>query len=361
MRTVKYIFIALGLIILTALFIYASREFFPSKPEKRIPSELEKVERENIETSIPTTIEVQVGTSTQQNVITPIQFFDFPLSFIKIDYPYLYAYDPNSKTIREYDLEAKTYKELYRNPDINYVSYSKDFNGLVIREKKDFYYLDLLRDKKIKLPYNTEKTLWKDFDLYIYQEGSPPFISKIKGNNMEKLFDVYIFNLDMDYVNNGLIVYEKDKKSPIILIKENGEKEFIFEPKNNISLITNKNDLIFFSTLDKRWESYLINSKGEKLIEFNFGTLKEKCDFRDILVCGVPLDQNIENYSDWYNLKINLTDRLIFFDPVSKKIKSLYLTNKFDVISPQITKEGLFFINRYDSRVYFIPQKYFPL
>ncbi|MGC8981469.1 MAG: hypothetical protein ACP5JU_00770 [Minisyncoccia bacterium] len=360
MKAVKYIFLALGLIVILSLIIYVGREFLPSKPEKRIVPELEKVEREKIE--LPTsTVETttEIGTTTQ-NVLTPTQFFDLPISFVKIDYPYLYAYDLNSKTIREYDLESKTYKELYKNPDINFVSYSKDFNKIVIKEKNNFYYLDLLKDKKISLPYNTERVLWKDFDLYLYLMGSPPYIAKLEDNEIKKLFNIYIFNLDMDSLNNGLVVYERDRKSPIILIKENGDREFLFDETDNISLITNKNDLIFFSSLKNRWKSYLINNKGEKLAEFNFGTLKEKCDFKDILVCGVPLNQNIENYYDWYNLKLNFVDKLIFYNPTKNEIKSINLTNKFDVINPQLTSAGLFFINRYDSRLYFIPQKNLP-
>jgi hypothetical protein len=358
MKTVKYIFISLGLIIFILLIIYIVREFVPPKPEKRVPSEIEKIEKENVQIQEKT--ETQTTTTTKENLITPTQFFDFPISYIKIDYPYLYAYEPKSKTIREYDLESKTYKELYKNPDITYVSYSKDFNGIVIKEKNLFYYLDLLRDKKIKLPYDTEKTLWKDSVLYIYQMGYPPYISKVDGSEIKKMFNIYIFNPEIDYIEDGLIFYEKNKKSPIILYYENGDREFLFGPSNNISLITNKKNLIFFSTLDGKWKAYLINRNGEKLAEFNFGTLKEKCDFKDILVCGVPLDQNIKNYSDWYNLKTSFIDRLIFFNPISKEIKSLYLTNKFDIINPQLTNIGLFFINRYDSKLYFIPQKNLP-
>lgn len=363
MKTIKFIFYSLGIIILVSFCVYLYKEFFPSLPEKRPVEELQTIERPSYahEESLQSTSTKEI--SSKENIVSPIKYFDFPLAFIKVDYPYLYAYDLTSKTIREYNLDSKTYKELYKAPNINFISYSKDFNSFLIKEKGGYYYLDLLKDKKIKLPLEITEVLWKDFDPYFIVNGinSYSYIATIKNNEINKIFDLFLLNADFDYIDDGFIVYDKNRFSPIIKIKNNGEKEFIYEKVNNISLITNKKDLVFVSVLDKTWSSFIIDKNGKELVKFNFGTLKEKCWFGNILICAVPLDQKIESYSEWYNLKINFTDRLIFYNPYSGQITNLNIAGNFDILNPQLTEKGLFFINRYDSLLYLIPQKDLPL
>lgn len=165
-------------------------------------------------------------------------------------------------------------------------------------------------------------------------------------------------NPEFEVLQDGILVYENLKfsySSPLIFINRKKEKKFLLNNSLNLSVISNKKDLIYVSVLDKEWKSYLLDIKGNKLKEFNFGTLKEKCTFEKVLICGVPLNQNIVDLTRWYYYKDKFNDRIVIFEPIKNELKYFDLDGEYDILQPTITSIGIIFLNRFDNKLYVVP------
>ncbi len=363
-RVFKILFLVIGLIILVGFGILLYKELFPKKPkieelkrEERVTSPIEFLAEE-----IPpkdTNEMPETSTTSKANLKSVSLLIDAILLYPKIDYPYIYGYDPKNKVIKTYNIEDKTYKEIFKRDNIKNLSFSKS-NLLVLFKDDNFWLLDTIRDKLIKLPINVKSGFWVNDELYL-------FITSVDGNYLakysekpKKIVDIYIFNPDFDYLSNDFIFYENLKTtqaSPLYLIKNMKEKIQILEPKMLLSALTNKNNLIFVSYVENSWKSFIIDKNGNKIIEFNFGTLKEKCTFKELLICGVPKDQDFSKIDEWYYYKKTFSDKLIIFDPQKLKLDYYDLDGDFDIINPVLTSIGVIFFNRNDARLYVIPIK----
>lgn len=350
--TVKKIFFVLVLILFISFIFYFYKELKPKQPEEIKITE-EKTIEENIEEPSSS-----VGEIEQKEVKKPNILYEKILLYPEIDYPYIYAYDPESKTIKEINIEDKTYKEFYKKEGIKNISFSNSKTKIIFKKDEDYYLLDTVKDRIEKLPRSTKKAFWYGDDLYVYVLTNEfSYLATFK-KSLEPFVDIYILNPEFDVIENGILVYENLKytySSPLILINKRGEKTILLENGINLSALSNKKDLIFVSLLEKEWKSYLINSKGIKLKEFNFGTLKEKCTFKTKLVCGVPLNQSITDLTRWYYYKENFNDRLVIFDPIKNELKYFDLDGKFDILQPVITPLGVIFLNRFDNKLYVAP------
>ncbi len=346
MRRVKLVFTLLAIVIFGALIFYFYNELKPKPPIKEEVITEEKGEEVEKEEQEPL-----VG----ENIKRPVLLFEKILLYPIIDYPFVYAYDPENKTIKEINLVDKTFKEFYKGGDIKNLSFSEDKNGILFKKDRNYYYLDILNDKLERLPLNIKTAFWYKNNLYGYiLTESSSYLADLK-KNLEKFVDLYILNPKFDVLNDGIIVYEDLRyvySSPLILIKKDGTKKILLESAKNLSALTDKNELIFISLMEKGWKSYLIDKNSMKLKEFNFGTLKEKCTFKDILICGVPKNQTLSDPSNWYYYKENFSDRLVIFDPKNNNLKYYDLDKDYDILNPTLTPLGIIYLNRLDNRLY---------
>jgi hypothetical protein len=367
-RILKILFLVIGLIILIGFGILLYKELFPKRPQVE---ELKREERPSAPTEFPSeetstkeateTIEVPTTSKvdTKANIKSPSLLIDTILLYPKIDYPYIYGYDPTNKVIKAYNIEDKTYKEIFKKDNIKDLSFSKS-NLLVLFKDNNFWLLDTIKDKLIKLPINTKTAFWMNDDLYLFiSSGEVNYLAKYVGD-LKKVVDLYIFNPVFDYLDQNIIFYENPRKvynSPLFLIKDTKEKVQLLEPKMLLNALTNKKDLIFVSYIENTWKSFIIDKNGNKIIEFNFGTLKEKCSFKEILICGVPKDQGFSKIDDWYYYKKTFSDKLIIFDPKNLKLDYYDLDGDFDIINPDLTPIGVIFFNRNDAKLYVVQIK----
>ncbi|MCS7183859.1 MAG: hypothetical protein NZ866_00745 [Patescibacteria group bacterium] len=368
MKIIKKIFIILGAIVLISLIFLFSREYFVKKPEKTIPLEREETEiiqeEKNEQLSLQEQEEKTTLSETSTEVISkkPILLFDFPLLFPFINYPNVYAYDPQSKTIRAYNLEEKTYEELYQEENVSYALFSENENLFFVKLKNRFYLIDKLKDKKYSLPYFTQRVFFNKNIPYV-------FISSLSGNNYlakfeekeEKIIDVYILNPDIDFLEDGFLIAENLKftfSSPLYF-KNSKEIKVLVPPKSFLTFLSNKKDLIYVSYLDNTWKSFLIDKNGNYEKEFNFGTLKEKCTFNELLICGISRNQDYSQIENWYYLKNSFFDDLIIYNPLNNNFQVIKLDGDFDILQPQLTPLGIIFFNRLDAKLYLLTKDKF--
>lgn len=352
-KAVRKVFIILILIILFSFVFFIYRELKPKAPEEIRLDEVIEEDREKVD-EITSSNELIQQTNTKK----PTLLFEKILLYPEIDYPFIYAYDPESRTIKEINLEDKTYKEFYKKENIKNISFSNDKTKVVFKLGDVYYLLDILKDKIEKLPRNVKKIFWNEGILYAYILTNDSSYLAILRKTLEPFIDLYILNPEFDVIEEGILVFENLKytySSPLILITNKKEKKILLENGYNLSVISNKRNLIFISLLEKEWKSYLLDSDGNKLKEFNFGTLKEKCTFEKLLVCGVPLDQSISDLPKWYYYKIDFTDRLVIFDPSKNELRYFDLDGKYDILKPSITPLGVIFLNRFDNKLYVVP------
>ncbi|GIW65800.1 MAG: hypothetical protein KatS3mg094_319 [Candidatus Parcubacteria bacterium] len=369
MNLIRKIFIGLGLIVFIAFVILIYKEYFIKKPEKTIfLEEPESTIKE--EESIKESRDLPSLTSTLENIISttsltettkkPILLFDFPLISPNINYPEVYAYDPQSKTVRTYNIEDKSYKELYKDENIIYALFPSNNNDrFFIKSKNVFYLIDRLKDKKYSLNYLTQKVFFYQNTPYLFISGltTNGYLAKFQDNET-RFMDIFILNPDIDFLTNGILIAENLKyspASPLYLKKMNKSIELIFPPKRYLSFITNKNDLVFASFIENSWKSLLIDGRNNVISkEFTFGTIKEKCTFEELLICGVPKDQGFNKIENWYYLKSSFNDNLIIYDPQKDFFQVVKIDGDFDIIQPKLTPLGIIFYNRNDAKLYFI-------
>lgn len=351
MKKLKLILGLLILFVLAASIFYIYNELKPKPPIKEgiiTPKEKTKEKEGSLE-------EPKEKLGGEESIKKPVLLLEKIFLYPIIEYPYIYAYDPEAKTIKEINLVDKTFKEIYKGENIKNLLFSEDKNGLLFKKDGSYYFLDILKDKLERLPVSVKTVFWYHNDPYgfILTENTS-YLVNLK-NTKEKFVDLYILNPKFDILDNGIVVYEDMRysiTSPLILITNEKTKVVIWEKAADLSVITNKKDLIFVSLREGGWKSYLIDQRGTKLKEFNFGTLKEKCTFDKVLICGVPKNQNLTNFSEWYYYKENFNDRLVIFDPKDSVLKYYDFDKDYDILNPTLTPLGVVFLNRLDNKLY---------
>jgi len=376
-RKIKIIFFILALIVfISLLFFLINVILLPRQERSRVEILEEKPlldfkEEGKIEAPITTaTTPLEEGTLTEpikdlEEIKKPTLLFDFPLLFSKIRYPLIYAYEPESKTIRAYNLQEKTFKEIYNVENLRLLEISENEFFFIGKSNDRVFLLDILQDKKYDMPNYVKKGFFvKDRPYFIVSPNqSPPYIATFD-NSLIKILDIYILDPEIDFLSNGFLILSslRSALASNLYLKNENDINLILKDKRNLSLITNKNNLYFVSFEENgEWKSLLIDKDGSIKVEFNFGTLKEKCTFEENLVCGVPKNQNPGLVSGWYLLKNSFDDNIIIYNPKENKMETIKIDNGFDILNPSITPLGIIFTNRNNSKLYFIPTKNFSL
>lgn len=385
---IKKLFIVLGLIVIIGFSFLLFNEFSHKKPIPSIielPSKYQSDKNNNIQEPLaseqaPTTSQ-QINLSDSETAgeqqsqkdknptITPQLFLDDPIGFINIDYPNLYGYDYKNKSFRVFNIQNKTYKELYSNPNIDFISISPSKNLIAFRENNkkvsSLFLADLLKDKIYPLGVFIKNIYWNNANELIYyfsNDSTVNYIGKIKksktsATNFEntKITDVGALNPQFIYENNKLLIIS-ESDSPLFLIDTLTNKTSVLLPKKqHISFLLFGN-LIFASYINQEWKSLVLNYSGQILKEFNWGTFKEKCSVSNVLICGVDKNQTLSGLpNDWYELQKSFYDKLIMIDLKTMEEKEINIAGQFDILSPQLTPLGIIFTNRLDSKLYFIP------
>lgn len=371
---VKKLFFALGVIMVISLIVLGWRELQPKKP---IPDLIELPERGGQVTDAPldapltetTPVDTNQPTTTNQSATTGSNIvkllFDQPLGFISVAYPYLYAYDYTDKNLKAFDLENKTFRELYGGDEIGFVSFSPFKNLIAFKRRvagvERFYLLDLIRDKVLPLNFFVKKINWGDGDdlFYYYSNNSGVnYIGRITNGQDSKLLDLGLLNPSFEF-RQGKLLSASERQSPLFMINpSSGERQTLVTSKPFISFKSSLKYLFvsYPAEGNAAWKSFLLSPNGSALYSFNWGTLAQKCSLKEMLICGVPTDQNLIGLpEDWLEFRKSFSDRLIVFDPTKSDLREVSLGEGFDVVSPEITPLGVIFQNRLDSKVYLVP------
>ncbi|MCL5258094.1 MAG: hypothetical protein M1505_02625 [Patescibacteria group bacterium] len=383
MRKIKNVFIVFGAIILIT-FTFLMVEEIIKKPPIQTSYQINgtgqkvyKISNNELGPNFKSTPINTINATTAPAVGAIGPVFQEPLGFAKIDYPKIYAYDYQSKTVTAFDLEHKTFQQLYDDPNISFLSLSPDKQSLLIKSSRgviDHYFvLDITADNLTKLNLLTRAAGWiGNLPLYyVSNEGNINYIAELNRQGVEKkLFNFSLLEPEF-FSPDGqeVIFYDKPqtgRASPLFLYDPSQSliKE-IFQAEPGLTAIGQKNsNLIFISYFSQSsWISNLIDFGGKIQKAFNFGTFADsKCSFEQYLVCGVPTNQNLTGLPEnWLQLKKSFTDKIFIYNPNDNKEKTIDLNGNYDVLKPQLTQAGLFFTNRLDRKLYFMPMKNFSL
>ncbi|MER3570364.1 MAG: hypothetical protein C4348_02065 [Patescibacteria group bacterium] len=379
MRSKK--FFLLGAIIILIILLITGFGYYSSlkKPEEKKPTIVEAPEQEtkpqpiNTETPVFPTLPTEKPTETEEIPETFIptstseskikKLFDKELAYGDLYYPYIYIYDPQEGILKYLNLEDKTYKEIYKSSNISNISVSPTRKRIVFVENNRLNLLDLSKDSFINFKEKISSFIWKNDELYFFafDNLNGGFVGKFFDLNKEPLIleKLNFIRAKLEIFGNLLLVYADSLNSinsPVFALNLSKPAGFslYLEPKNYYSLISsNDGKYLFVSYQEDSWKSKIIDQNKKELIAFDWGTLKEKCSFVDVLVCGVPLNQKTD-INDWYKLKRSYQDKIIIFNPKTKELKEVNLDGFFDVIKPKLTPIGIVFWNRNDANFYIV-------
>jgi hypothetical protein len=296
--------------------------------------------------------------STDQKQISQLKYkplFNKSLMYLEADYPIIYVYDPEEKVIKYIDIESETYRELVKVEDFKKAVISPDKQKIIIETDEDLYLLNIKNDTLISLPVFTKKYVFTFNKLVIYSTDGKKFsyLAYLEDNgNTSDIRDIGILNPELVFLPpNYLLIYNDSVESPVFLLNLNNFSDFtLFLDEEDIySILPNKKgDLLFISSSK---ESKIIDLKKNILMTFPWSTTKEKCSFKEVLICGVS--ENF-NYLGWHLYDLNFDDKIVIYYPDKNTSKEIKLESKFDIINPQLTSEGIIFGNRLDGKIYLL-------
>ncbi len=376
----KYInfLIIIGFSFIIGLGVLFLNQLFTKKPTTKPVEELPVASpSSNITTSTQsspkqqpiTTILPQPQTTTEETEIIRkiIPVIDKEIIGAKLDYPYLYAYFPQDQTIKKINLEDKTYLELFKDPNIVYVDFSPKFSKAILKFKNDprYFVLDFNQDRLDALPIFTESYAFVDEDTIIFYRSNQSYLSELglwRNFESNSLKSLGILNPNfVSLSDKKILIYENvfsQLIAPVFLYDLNQPKnvKILFEPQKYISLFTSddKNYLVISYWDQKNFglKTKILDKNLKEIAKFNLGLIKDKCSFKQKLVCALP-DDPFFSPIDWYKNKITTKDSIIVFDPATKDLTTIFETN-FDLINPNLTSQGLFFINRLSNKLFLV-------
>jgi hypothetical protein len=379
----RNIFIILGIIVVIGLGFLAFQEFRRKPPIRnsyKIKPSGERVykisETETgpglalLKEATPTTPIISPTTTTEPiNGVSPL--FNKPLGFTEIDYPIVYAYDFETKTISAFNLGDKTYQQIYNQPTSGLlkVSFSQNKQQIALQLRQGvidrYFLLDRVNDTLTELNSDIRDVFWFNNQLgyYLSDRGSQNYLAYLNRDREIKLADIALLEPVIEPAATGDIFITESPRSnrptPLFLLRKI-DLQIIFPSQMGLSAIPQKSGGYIFASYfkDGNWQSVLLTPTGNQVKSFAFGTFKEKCSFTTVLVCGVPLDQNSNELpSAWYEFRRSFIDKLFIFDPQKSQELWIELPGEFDVITPILTKAGIIFTNRFDSKLYLVPMK----
>lgn len=352
----RIIFITIGLTIIVVLAIVGFGYFNKRSNEtiRQSPSPLPTPPVVKVEQEMPV-VPLQ---PKQETLITYPRLIDDELMPIDIDYPLLYVYDPNKSVIKYINLEDKSYKEIYKISNLKTAFFNDDKTLLVIENERGFKIINLKTDNIFNQPLVTKKVILKDKDVFLYinNERTVSYLALFDFRKVNKIRDLGILNPEFVILKNGFLIYES--KSPLFFLdpkRPNAFKIFM-EAKEELSALSNENRNLIFLTYkeNNKWQSKIINLEKENIYEFDWGTTKEKCSFKRVLICAVPEKTKDFNPEDWINFKPSYDEKIIIYNPKNDYLKEIKLEAKLDIVKPELTPIGIIVWNRLDAKFYLI-------
>ncbi|MCL4437482.1 hypothetical protein M1513_00385 [Patescibacteria group bacterium] len=156
------------------------------------------------------------------------------------------------------------------------------------------------------------------------------------------------------YFSGNLMLFNINTKSASLPIYE--------LPGLMINWLPNNLGLEFYSNIDNRGGNfYLINGSGDQLSQFNILTLPSKCAFdsnsSSTLYCAVPRDTSFASQvlPDNYLMRAVYTNDNIYKIDLNSNQIGLYFNDQlenYDMSNMKIFGNTLYFINRYDQKLY---------
>lgn len=312
--------------------------------------------------SSPTEITTTTPTTTQPTKTFQL-LFNQPFLYLDLDYPLLYVYDPQEGVIKYLDLENETYKEIYKIFDLKNAIFSEDKSKIVLQTETGMKLLDLKGDLLEDLPPLVQKFtfLGKDLILYLNDKKTVSYLAYWRNGKAIKIRNLGLLNPEILPFKDNILIYENQSPVFILNLKSPDSLKVFLEPKENYSLLPNKNqNLIFISFKKNGWQSSVIDANKKTKVSFSWGTIKEKCSFDDLLICAVPL--NLENFDPeaWHILEPSYDEKIIIYRPEKNEFKEIPLEEKFDIVKPKLTPLGIVFWNRLDAKFYLIKSENLP-
>lgn len=360
-------------LIIIIVFIFTLIGYFSSR--KKEPSTIEKISstEENIipsplpinpdsnydkkETDNQENTKIVSTTSTKKQLDSNYkQLFDKQLVYLDLEYPIIYVYDSEEQVIKYIDLESEIYREIFKISDFNQAKISYNKQKFIIEDNNnDFYLLNIGNDTLTKLPLYVKKYTFALDKVIVYLSNNKNFsyLGYFEENgDINKIRNIGLLNPELVFLPpNFLLIYNEFIKSPVFLLDLKKPESLILflEENSNYSILPdNKGNFLFISSDEG---SKIINNKKETIMTFPWSTAKEKCSFKEILICAVS---NNFNYLNWHLLDFNTDNKILIFDPNKNSFKEIEIEGKFDIINPQLTPMGIIFGNRLDNKIYLI-------
>ena len=353
------------LVIVFIFLIVVLIGFFKNKKEQKIPSFIESPQQ-----TTPTPIPAPVVIPTQEvSTLTPLNIpqsqetqvkssniypplFNKKLIYIDLDYPLLYVYDPQDEVIKYINLEDETYKEIVKikNDEFKNAWMSEDKTKIVFLANNSLKFIDLKTDNIYKLNIFTKNFIFTP-DLWLYiNDDKYSYISKFEKGKLTKIRDLGILNPEFVNLKDLILIYEKN--SPLFSLTINKPYLLkIFLEGQFFDVLTNKNKDLLFVTLkeNEKFQSKVIDLKGNTKYSFLWQTHKEKCSFDDVLICAVPVNFNPDNLDLFLPV---YDEKIIIFDVKNNEIKEINLKQKFNLIKPKLTPKGIIAFDKLTSQFY---------
>ncbi|KKS19219.1 MAG: hypothetical protein UU76_C0003G0022 [Parcubacteria group bacterium GW2011_GWC1_41_7] len=373
---VKKIFFALGIVILIALIALFIMNRRPAQP---IPDILTLPQKDNRPLSeIPETTGIpslsvtstQLGGLSDENIATSSSdsirpIFDRPMGFLAVDYPDVYAFDFQEKSVKVFNVEEKTYRELLRDKNIRSILFSPS-KGTVLVEKNinsrsRFFLIDLVQDTTASVDAFARSFVWdlKDTLWYHYSNNSSVnYIGTIQNKKSSRVISVGFPDPVFAPLRGNIFIANKTN-SPLFFINVTTQKRRILVSQQSFFSLLANNTYVFASYgSENAKKSSIINAAGTIVKTFPWGTLSQKCTFDRMLVCGVSVDQlSVGSPEDWEMMKRPFFDKIVIYDIERDTAREIELPDRFDVVSPSITPLGIIFWNRIDAQAYLVPMK----
>lgn len=385
--TIRKIFIALGIIVISGFSFLAFQEFRRKPPIRnsyQIKTSGERVYKiadsdmgpglELLSQATPTTATVSPTTTAipTENVSL---IFDKPLGFVEIDYPSVYAYDFDNRAITVFNLVDKTYQQIYNQAtgELVDMSFSPNKQQIALKLRRGmierYFLLDRTTDTLTELNPLIRGVFWFNEHLgyYLSDRGGRNYLAYLKREREFKLTDLALLEPVIEpLVTGDILISETPKPNrPAPLFQLKGRQlQLIFPSQSGLSAISDRSGgYIFVSYFQQGiWQSALLTSTGQLLKTFSFGTIREKCSFTTVLVCGIPIDQSGETGPwAWHEFRRTFIDKLFIYDPRQDQEVSVELPGNFDLLAPTLTQVGVIFTNRLDNKLYLVPMKKLPL
>lgn len=343
-----------------------SKKQIALESEKKLPEKATSTEQPSVKTekgtpnNLPSEIKVKMK-----------DVFETEVSNLFFDYPNIKTLFIREGEIKEINLKEKTYRELFVDPNLSYVSFSPNGTKAIIRFQNDprYFILDFGEDRMSPLPAFTENFAFLNENKILLYRNNQSNLSELalwQNFNISSLKSLGVLNPEIVRLDdNRVLLYEKPistLKTPVFLydIRKPEEIKIVLPPKFSYSIIASDDGQYVFVNYQEfgEWRSELYNDKFQKLDSFFWGTIKEKCTFKNLLVCGVPI-QNILMTS-WYQMETNSQDKVIVINPETKELKEIFKPD-LDILQPYLTDIGLFFLNRINHKLFFVETKYLSL